>query len=183
MFDVNRYQDAVWPDHLRPVNEGEWNKEAFENWWERFGGELGHIHPKICEQWIHRHWTHSPWSFLALPSLTWEVRNYSAADILGELHREFGGELNVEFDYKTFQRNGYDKHHTAQALDQGTWDYPIVTLSTPSGITTLDGDFPNVRLVLVEGHQRHRYLNALFHKGVATGPHEVFVLSTPQVST
>jgi hypothetical protein len=41
---------------------------------------------------------------------------------------------------------------------------------------------PQVRYVIVEGHQRHRYLNALHELGMPpAGPHEVIVISSPIV--
>lgn len=56
----------------------------------------------------------------------------------------------------------------------------MVLLSTPFGVIEGGVNLPNVRLVIVEGHQRHRYLNALHVLGRApAGPHETIILSTP----
>lgn len=105
----------------------------------------------------------------------------SGPDLLASVHRAWGEELDPEFDYDTFQRRGgTDRHATALALDAGTWDYPMVLLSTPFGVIDGGNPLPDVRLVIVEGHQRHRYLNALHALGRApAGPHETIVLTTP----
>ena len=70
-----------------------------------------------------------------------------------------------------------DKHPTARALDLGAWDYPIIVLETPSGIRNRREDLPDVRLMLVEGHQRHRYLAARHRLGKENSDQDVFVIS------
>ena len=174
---------SVWPAHLKPRGEGTIEKEAFDSWWPRNRAELAHLPAVLCEQWIHRHWTHSPFSFLPLQTLASQKRSLGGEELLGSVYRAFGGELNPQFDYETFQRRGgADRHRTAVALDSDSWDYPMVLLSTPYGIVDVDTMHPPVRLVIVEGHQRHRYLNALHALGrPPTGPHQVIILSSPEV--
>ena len=169
-----------WPDHLRPLGEGGVDKESFSDWWARNREELAHLPADLCEQWIFRHWQHSPFTFLSLGALLWERRTYDGDELLRSVYRAFGGDLEPQFDYETFhRRGGANRHPTAVALDSGTWDYPMVLLSTPRGIIDLGQRRRNVELVIVEGHQRHRYLNALHALGrPPRGPHQVIVLST-----
>lgn len=55
----------------------------------------------------------------------------------------------------------------------------MVLLSTPFGVIDGGEALPDVLFVIVEGHQRHRYLNALHALGRApAGPHETIILST-----
>jgi len=180
-FDLDHVPPTSWPEALRPIGESTGAKEPFEVWWDRNRHALAHLPEDLTEQWIYRHWTHSPFSFLPLEDLTWERRPLRGADLLASVHRAWGGELHPEFDYETFQRRGgTDRHATALALDAGTWDYPMVLLSTPFGVIDGGKPLPDVRLVIVEGHQRHRYLNALHALGLApAGPHETIVLTTP----
>jgi hypothetical protein len=180
-FDLDHAPPAAWPDALRPIGEATHAKEPFGTWWARHQKVLAHLPEDLCEQWIYRHWTHSPFSFLPLDDLACERRLWSGEGLIASIHRAWGGELHPQFDYDTFQRRGgADRHATALALDQGTWDYPMVLLSTPSGVIDGGNVLPNVRLVIVEGHQRHRYLNALHVLGRApAGPHETIILSTP----
>lgn len=174
---------SVWAEHLKPRGEGTLEKETFDRWWSRNGVELAHLPAVLCEQWIYRHWTHSPFTFLPLETLVWRQESVSGEELLGSVHRAFGGEPNPQFDYETFQRRGgADRHRTAVALDSGSWDHPMVLLSTPNGIVDVDSTHTAVRLVIVEGHQRHRYLNALHALGrPPAGPHEVIILRSPEV--
>jgi hypothetical protein len=180
-FDLDHVPPTVWPDALRPIGEATHAKEPFQAWWARNQEILAHLPKDLCEQWVYHHWTHSPFSFLPLDGLTWERRLWNGDTLLAVIHRAWGGELHPQFDFDTFQRRGgADRHPTAVALDHGTWDYPMVLLSAPCGV--IDGGelLPDVRLVIVEGHQRHRYLNALHVLGRAPpGPHETIILSTP----
>jgi hypothetical protein len=171
---------SVWPEILRPVNHDSHDKEAFDTWWQRNTVILSHLPPDLCQQWIYRHWTHSPFSFLQPETLTWERRFYDGQELLGSIYRAFGGDLHPQLDYETFQRKrGADRHQTAKALDSGTWDYPMILLFTPRGVIDVGNYLPDVRLLIVEGHQRHRYLNALHALGRAPfGSHEVLVLTT-----
>lgn len=82
---------CVWPEHLMPVGKGSLEKETFDAWWSRNGTELRHLPPVLCEQWIHRHWKHSPFTFLPLDTLTWEERHLSGDLLLRSVHRVFGG--------------------------------------------------------------------------------------------
>jgi len=180
-LNLDQVLPTAWPESLRPIGESTFEKEPFSDWWHRNRQMLAHLPRDLVEQWIYRHWTHSPFSFLPLDDLTWKRRFWSGADLLRSIHRAWGEQLDPQFDYDTFQRQGgADRHPTALALDCGTWDYPMVLLSTPFGIIDGGRSMPSVRLVIVEGHQRHRYLNALHSLGKApAGPHETIILSTP----
>ncbi len=184
MFDLSKKLPAVWPDWLTPNGVGEPDKEDFDEWWARHSDTLPHLDPLLCEQWIHRHWTQSPFAFLQLDDLTCQSVKMAPDEIFGSIHREWAQTLNPKHDLSVFQQKiGGKKHPTAAAIDDGTWDFPIITLSTPDGVRGLKGEFPEMKLVLVEGHQRHRYLHALYQfEKAPQGPHEVFVLESPIVT-
>jgi hypothetical protein len=59
----------------------------------------------------------------------------------------------------------------------GTWDYPIVVMETPDGISGWGQSWPDLRFLLIEGHSRFRYLNALHHRGEGNSTHELFILN------
>lgn len=179
-FDLDHLPDLAWPEDFRPVGEATAGKEAFGHWWLR-NHNLHHLPEALCEQWVYRHWTGSPFSFIPLDTLECRCEAWDGERILRSIYRAWGGELHPQFDYETFQRDGGEgRLQTAVALDSGTWDYPMVLLATPNGIIDAGEARPDVRLVIVEGHQRHRYLNALHELGSPpAGPHEIFILSTP----
>lgn len=73
-------------------------------------------------------------------------------ELLARVYRAWGGALDAQFDYATFQRRGGDdRHATAMALDDGTWDYPMIVLATPRGIRNEGAVHAGVRTVIVEG--------------------------------
>jgi len=184
MLDLDNLERLRWPKFLSPfLNSSSPWPIGFDDWWQRNKAHLSHLPSDLCEQWIHRHWLHSEFTFLPLESLNYRRKTWSGSELLRSIYRWQGGLLRPEFDYKTFQRSGGDdRTQTAIALDEGTWDYPMVLLSTPHGVIDGGRPLPNVRLVIVEGHQRHRYLNALHVLGrPPTGPHETIIVSSPIV--
>lgn len=190
MLDFRTVGPKVWPLHLRPIGDNTHEKEPFVRWWARNIGQIGHIHPQLAEQWIYRHWYYTNFAFLPLDTLTWELIDMDGEEILTRVRREISKRVDPEWDYNQFQgMHGLGKSQTARDLDRGTWEYPIVALSTPTGWVTRNEkhphDFiqlPDERLMLLEGHQRHRYLNALHWRGTPPkGPHRVFIVKSPMV--
>ena len=184
MFAILPERPPIWPDHLKPEGEGGHDKEPFETWWERHQFELGHLPSELCEQWVYRHWHNSRFAFLPLGTLSCQETALPAASIIEDVHREYGVESNPEHDRKLFERGPFgEPHPTARAfMERGTWDFPIVALRTPTGFQGFKSASENTRLVLIEGHQRHRYLCALTHYGEAPkGPHRVFIIRSPMV--
>ncbi len=178
LLDLTNHID-LWPEELAPVGAGTREKEPFENWWQRCEARLAHLHPKIAEQWIYRHWKNSPFIGLDLAGLTWCLEKWVAAEILKSVVLAYGPlELDPERDYRTFTKvySGMGPGPTRLDLDTGTWDFPIVVLHTPEGFISEKGDFPEARYVLVEGHQRFMYFNALYNRGEIAGEHSIFIL-------
>lgn len=168
---------------MRPIGEGDHKKEPFENWWTRWFERLSHLEPRIAEQWIYRHWCQSYMAFLTLESITWRMECWPGRRIISQVHLEFGGPLSPVDDYGLFNEGrGHGPLQTAIAMNRGTWDMPLLVLETPNGIVSHAGPLPNVRLVVAEGSKRMRYLAALLHRRQCDGPHELFILSTPEAA-
>jgi hypothetical protein len=185
LFDFLNYHEPAWPEDLKPVGGSSADREKFEPWWERHKETLGHLHSQIVEQWVHRHWTLSEFNFLPLESLSWELVSKSGDEILASVRPELWSKFDPDFDYDALHGDlSFPKSQTALAFDElGTWDYPIIALSTPSGWFSRKGEFPDERLMLIEGHQRYRYLNALHAKQMQPGgEHQLFVISSPKVT-
>lgn len=173
--DVRGFHDLTWDENLRPVGESTFEKETFEDWWHRNGKALAHLHPIIAEQWIYRHWTHSPYCSLPLARLDWRRETWLTERLLDELGKPHREHWQPEWDYGVFHGNDSEPGTTMDAT--GTWDYPVVILETPHGALTIFGEEPDVRFWLIEGHQRLRYLNTLHHRGECASQHDVFVLT------
>lgn len=181
MFYFTAQKPRAWPAHLAPVGMDTDEKESFEAWWARNGEELKHLHPMLAEQWVYRHWYLSEFACLPIETITWELVKMSGEDILATVKRELGRTLDADIEYENHQgRYGEPMSETAVDLEKGTWTYPIIALSMPTGWRARDREYPDVRMMLVEGHSRHAYLYALHAKGLApAGPHEVFVIRSP----
>ena len=127
---------------------------------------------------MHRHFATAFCRFLPLEDLKWRKEILPAGEILRSVFPEFSKRFDPEIDYAQLHGDlGFPKSATAAALDNGTWDYPVIALDTPDGIISSVGERPEVRMVLIEGHTRYKYLNALH---VLSKPmndtHEFFVL-------
>ncbi len=164
----------VWDEELKPAGHGEVTMEAFDTWWRRNQKRLQNLHPQIAEQWVYKHWHCSPWGFLPLDSLGWRQETWPTSDILEQVHMEYGGPLDADFDYEVIH---LAQTKTARYWRDGTWNIPMLIINTPRGVETVNGPLPEVQHALVEGTLRMRYLNALHSRGEDTGPHRVFVLT------
>ena len=170
MIDLTE-ERVRWPDSLKPEGEGErFDKEPFDQWWARCRTAMPHLHAQVAEQWVHRHWHHSDYAFLPLASLRSRLETWPTNTILAEVH--YPDTLHPDFDFEQLS----DLHTGHTMLERGTWDYPMLVLSTPDGFRLWGGDYPNGRYLLIEGHLRFRFLNALSCRGGALSAHEVFVL-------
>lgn len=174
MLDL-KSDTRVWPDSYRPTGHGTIEPEPFADWWSRHKGDLAHLHPMIAEQWVYRHFDYTSYSCLELSRLSWTEERWPASEIISKALVP-GNELDPEFDYETFA--GEQTATGSPFLQSGTWDYPALLLRTPNGVRTWQGEFPNARYLLIEGHQRIRMLNAMASLGKPMAPlHSVFVLS------
>lgn len=184
MLELRNRNEEAWPEELRPIGDGDIEMEAFAPWWERHRPRLVHLHPLIAEQWIYRHFRGTRFRFLPLDDLVWRQEEWTTDAFLGAVHLEFGEPDEPWRDYEIFQRGGWNGTPllTAQGWRNGSWDVPPVVLETPDGVRSYDDPLPDVRYLVIEGSKRFRYLRALNDQGEPTGPHEVFVLSSPDAA-
>lgn len=180
MLDLRNVPQCSWDEKFEPLGFGTLNVENFPDWEERVGNQIGNLCPEIRQQWVHRHWTYSPLSFLPLESLSWREERWAPQRFIAEVKSWRGDEaLNPEHDFKVFANPGGRKRPTAEALDQGEWDFAPPVLSTPGGFIDTLGNHVQAEYLLVEGHQRRRYLNALTERGVELVDQRVFILKSP----
>jgi hypothetical protein len=173
MLDLEVLEETgEWPAELAP------DGEDFRAWWARHHHRLGHLHRRLVEQWVHRHWDTSPFRFIPLDTLSWRLGTWSAEKVLSSVVLLEAGVLDPEHDSECFAV-AEGRHPTVTGFQNGSWDYPIVVLETPRGVRRCEGPEPCARFLLIEGRQRVRYLNVLTYEEVRTGPHLVFVLRSP----
>lgn len=175
-IDVRKKYGASWPREMMPLGFGTIDVEPFADWWRRHKAELSNLHPEICEQWIYRHWEHSTLRVLPLDRLEWSEERWTPQEFLSTVGLSYGQEpIDPTWDYDCFHQ--HPNNPTARALDQGAWDFAPVVLRTSDGFYDTHGRFCKSRYLLVEGHQRRRYLGALVARGVELENQRVFVLT------
>ena len=133
---------------------------------------------------MYRHWHISPYSYLPLDTLRCDAQYFTAERLFSEIYPAAAKPLNPEHDYWCFEKllDG-SRHPTACDIDNNTWDYPIVALSTPSGVDTGEPAEKLWPFMLIEGHSRYRYLHARYRLGYQIGAsHAVYVLTSPVVA-
>lgn len=174
------YAANVWPQNLRPHgDERNWNvDEPFQDWWARCRSRLGHLHPELCEQWIHGHWYDSPHRYLDLDHIGWERVLWDARTFLDRVASGTDDLLDPSNDFAANYRPGSgEPSQTARALNAGCWDFAPVIMPTPNGFVNHDRQPVQRPYLLIEGHNRRRYLNALVHRGQTFSELPVFIIA------
>ena len=174
--------ESVWPSELERLENDDdaWDPETFDAWRERTKGLTGTLPDEVCEQWIYRHSGHSPMQFLELHRLSCNEVTWSPEHFLAQVGTIYGNDsMDPVHDLDVYSRRGLGgaKHATAKALDEGAWDYAPVVLHVPGGYICPAGQHIQRDYLLIEGHSRHRYLNALIHDGRKLAGQRVFVLT------
>jgi hypothetical protein len=176
LIDVRPRHALAWNAALEPVGQGTFQKEHFAAWWARNGARLANLHPRAAEQWVYKHWKHSPYCHLPLDRLACRLERWTTERVLKEVGWDWAdSDEHPEANYDIFHGKPFEPGRTMDAT--GTWNIPPVILASPGGFLTDDGERPELRFWLVEGHQRRRYLHALVHRGEGAVAHDVFVLS------
>lgn len=173
---------SVWPPELEKLeNEQDpWHPETFGAWRVRTKHLTGELPAEVCEQWMYRHFGQSPMQFLDLRRLSCDEVTWSPEQFLAQVGTIYGNEpMDPVHDLAVFSRPGVGgrKLATAEALDEGAWDYAPIILHVPGGYICPKGEHVQRDYLLIEGHSRHRYLNALIHHGHKLPPQRVFVLT------
>lgn len=107
--------------------------------------------------------------------LCWRQEQWPTSRILSEVGHILSDELNHKFDYETFNGKDFEPGLTMDRI--GTWNIPIIILESPLGFITRRGKRHDLRYWLIEGHQRMRYLNALYHRNACAEKHFVYILN------
>lgn len=183
MFDVREFEEEIWPECLMQIGYGGhyYELESYEDWFERTATKLNHLHPEICEQWIFRHWFQSSFSFIPLEGLTWREERWCPEKFLHLVSALDRRAFDPDNDYNESQGVGGVKTDTALALDNGEWDYAPILIETPNGSINEIGQESPEPYLLIEGHKRRRYLNALVSRGVELIDQRVFIIKLPPI--
>ena len=152
------------------------DKETFAEWDVRLGSQFARLHPLVREQWLYRHWDSLNFQHLDPRFLHSELIVLSTSQLLGEVHLEFGGPINVQHDSGAFRRHGGLETVQPDNWKEGTWVLPPVLLCTPAGILDYRGEHINCSHLVIEGSKRYRWLAVCDYEGTVADSHEVFAL-------
>ena len=167
-----------WPDEWKP--EGwTWGRmkdyEPFEVWWQRCGHHFPSLDERVLEQWVHRHWSCSPYFGFPLQHCDCSVERLTTETLISQL-----GQVDCWRDDPFYADRGFDAYSRLRDWQpmtiKGTWDMPILLVNSPAGFAFDEMEFPHFAYWLIEGHTRHDYLRCLAAKGKATADHEALVL-------
>jgi len=148
-----------WPEKWAPANAGTFEQEPFASWWPRVEADLGHLDPRVAEQWIHRHWDLSDYFGFDVRRVRSELRRLRTTIIVDAIRSvddlqpgDIGDPNQV---YAMFNRNGSAALEPALTMNAtGTWNMPVLVVESRDGFVYRQKQFPDARLWLIEGHQR-----------------------------
>lgn len=165
-----------YPDHLAPeFDEGGGVASPFEEWWPRVKDSFPTVPEEVGREWIHRHWHHSPWEWLASADYSFERVRWPAQTLLELRYRL--NKFDADHTLILAQGDYLANEHRATwgglwltnfMLENGEFPSPPIVLDNRDGHLVdhqyEDPDYYARALLVVEGHKRFelgRYLHSL----------------------
>ena len=173
---------CVWPDRLKPYENPDepFSKEPFDKYWKRAKTLVGRLDSQVIEQWIYRHWTQSPYSYICLDDLTSRLETWSTDDILAVLTRLNSQDDEAEIEAGEDYFGAWSSEPKETMERTGTWNIPPIILANAPGFLELDGTLVKQKHCLIEGHNRFRYLNYMNSRGRGDTKHFVWIIENPE---
>lgn len=150
-----------YPEHLAPeFEESGAVKTPFDEWWTRVQPEFPNVPENVAKQWLHRHWGHSPYSWLRSKDYRFSLVIWDS-DRLSEVGSGWGNWSNDAcFDHGECLVKSRDFWLRNHMVKHGAYPEPIIILDNGDGHIQRGQDnvpeyinFP-VGYVLIEGHLR-----------------------------
>ncbi|KZL24534.1 hypothetical protein [Pseudovibrio sp. WM33] len=171
----------LWRGEFKPLGERGLGSqvEKLGDYLDRVKLLVPNLPDELIEQWPYRHWDLTQFRCVPLDRLEcrevlWEPRFF--LDNVGTYFCP--DSLNPTHAYETLHRDIEGKPtHTSKPFEEtGEWDYAPIVLETPDGYRTPDDVELKFPYLLIEGHQRRAYLNALLHRGEAVCAQRVLLV-------
>jgi hypothetical protein len=155
-----------YPEELAPEFEAAGAvKTPFEEWWLRAKEHFTNVPEEVARYWLHEHWGHSPYSYLASSQYQFELQEWPAERLL-EVRSTWcrfspdNGEC-LEKGWQLVERPMLNQQlypTAAYMLAHKNFPTPIIVLDNRDGHLAADkatawDRLPNT-LVLIEGHRR-----------------------------
>ena len=169
LLSISKGWDGL--DDIAP-RQVERDRGDFERWWARVSDSLPRMPPGVAEQWVFRHWDHSPYHHVPVRDLDFRLESWSL-DRLRQLRVGDG----CRFDEAKDVRVSLKSPRTwvqEQTVALRTFPVPIIAWEGPKlyGLRTPQ---------LLEGHRRFTYLLHLAYHEPVEEEHAVWVATaTPR---
>ncbi len=162
-------------DQISVSGEGQ-TREPFNRWHERVREDIPHVPACVAEQWLYRHERYTPYTWLPVSRLRFELQTWELARILKLGINLTDSTPAILSDKEVVGCADNGTWVSQYMLAHGTWPVPIIVLDNAQGIKP-----PNDELIarwhLIEGHRRTDCLVDLAKKGLAKDSHQVWVLT------
>ncbi len=150
-----------YPDHLAPeFEESGAVKTPFDPWWKWVQPSFPNVPEDVAREWLHRHWAHSPYSYLASRNYRFELRKWPKLKNIRTLWSDFKAENEGALQKGEELVNsmpGWTPYVARYMLEHFRFPTPIIVLDNRDGHH--NADYPEegqllVSYILVEGHTR-----------------------------
>lgn len=155
-----------YPEHLSPAfDPGGGVATPFPEWWARVSASFANVPEEVAEQWLHRHWRHSPFSWLASADYKFHKELWPSSDLSKIRYRinDFDGssELPMHFGKQLMEvHERFDGLWLVEhMLSTGEFPVPPILLDNRDG-HLIDhqykkDDYFAKTYLLIEGHRRY----------------------------
>lgn len=152
-----------YPDHLAPdFNKFGGVETPFDEWWARVSASFPLVPKEVAQEWLHRHWRHSPFAFLKSDQYHFSCVIWPST-MLREIRwswNNFKDDTNVAIEHGASISDKKMPQHlpfvSKFMLAKRTFPSPPIVLDNRDG-HLIDGRgpeyYPNCYL-LIEGHLR-----------------------------
>lgn len=151
-----------YPEELAPeFDEGGGVATPFEEWWARVRAHFPKVPEEVAREWLHRHWSHSPYEWLRSSFYDFSLVEWASSDLSTIRSRwcnfeDGGASCREHGKYLT----SIDFYVSRYMMKEGKFPSPIIVLDNRSG--HLRQDYFNVygvpsipdAFLLIEGHRR-----------------------------
>lgn len=109
MLDLRSSNPIAWDKALKPWGEGSLDKEPFPAWWRRHRALFPHLPDRVLEQWVYKHWNHSPYCHLPLARLLCRTEEWTTRRFLSDVRCGWDTDIHAEGNYEMFSKRAYER--------------------------------------------------------------------------
>ena len=173
-----------YPEELAPdFEEGGAVSTPFEEWWRRALTYYGHVPEIVAKEWLHRHWGHSPYSWIPSHRYAFELAEWPSEKLAEIRTRHYDFALAPQ----RYVNRGKNLFEGTGQPEQGqrSWcwlrKYMYSEKKMPAPIVVLDNTDDHIRVsdfvpdnendmpaayIVLEGHNRLEYGHYLYSQGM-----------------